>query len=127
MLNLFAVFLGGGLGSLLRFGAALLSRKLFSSALFGTLAVNLVGSFLIGFLSGYFINRAIDASSPIRQLLISGFLGGLTTFSTLNLEAFELIKLGKVLPAALYLCISIILGLLATSLGYYLSLSTSSS
>jgi len=119
--NLIAIFIGGGIGAVLRYIATLLCQRFCGSALWGTFGVNILGCFLIGFLAGMIFNKT-DLISPMLRLFVAvGILGGLTTFSTFNLEIFELFKSGKVSLAFLYLFGSCFLGLLFTTLGYYLS------
>jgi CrcB protein len=113
------VFLGGGMGSVLRF---LLSKglyPLFSSAITGTFTVNILGSFLIGFLIGFELKNIID--KPLYLLLVTGFCGGFTTFSAFALENYSLIKSGDHLQALLYIFLSVILGLLAIGLGFVIA------
>ena len=122
MLNyIFLVFIGGGLGAVLRYAVTMLCKNVFSLPLLGTLCVNLIGCFLIGLIFGLLINKADMLSQTIRLFVIVGFLGGLTTFSTFNIEIFELIKNGKVLIGLLYMIGSCSIGLLLTFLGYYLA------
>ena len=118
LLKLVVIFIGGGLGTICRFLVTNLSKTFFVTSLYGTLFVNIIGCFLIGFLSGYLIN---NFSPNFRQFVLVGFLGGLTTFSTLNLEVFEALRGGKVFYATMYMFLSCFLGLLATFLGYYLN------
>lgn len=119
--NLVAVFIGGGLGAVLRFLVSNMSKVLFQMPIYGTLTVNLIGCFLIGLMFGLTMDR-IQTISPVLKLLITvGFLGGLTTFSTFSLEGFELIKNGKLGIAILYIAGSSILGLLLVFVGYSIS------
>lgn len=91
MANALFVFLGGGLGSLLRFGVSALSGRLVGEDMpWGTLAVNLLGSFLIGLLAG-FAQRDLLAR-PIRFFLVTGVLGGFTTFSAFSYETVRLMQ-----------------------------------
>ena len=118
--ELLAVFIGGGIGALLRYLVTIASKKLFLTPLFGTFIVNIIGCFLIGFLFAYAMQKA-QAFSPTHKLFLTvGILGGLTTFSTLNFEVFELIKNGKLFTGIAYMCGSCILGLACTFLGYYI-------
>lgn len=85
MTKVILVFIGGGLGSATRYGATLLATRLFGSTFpWGTLGVNLAGCFLIGVLFGLSDRGAL--SPKARLVLMTGFLGGLTTFSTYALE-----------------------------------------
>ncbi len=113
------VFLGGGLGSVLRF---LLSKSLnpvFSNAIAGTLTVNVVGSLLIGLLIGFEIKNILE--KPLMLLLVTGFCGGFTTFSAFALENYNLIKSGDYLQAIFYTLASIFLGLLSVGLGFLIA------
>lgn len=93
MINYFAVFLGGGFGSLCRY---LLSTSItkYANTFYpvGTLSVNLIGSFLIGVLFELF--ERFIVSQEIRTLLTIGFLGGFTTFSTFALENANMFRSG---------------------------------
>lgn len=116
--NILAVFIGGGLGATLRYIISHFSKILFHFSILGTLTVNLIGCFLIGYIFGFTLDK-IHTFHPILKLLLTvGFLGGLTTFSTYSLEGFELIKSGKIGIALLYIAGSCILGLLFVFAGY---------
>lgn len=119
--NIVAIFIGGGLGAVLRYTISYLSKTIFQMPILGTFAVNLIGCFLIGYIFGVTLDK-FQTISPVLKLFITvGFLGGLTTFSTFSLEGFELIKNGKLLAALLYIGSSCILGLLLVSAGYFLA------
>jgi fluoride exporter len=90
MLNVLLVLLGGGLGSLLRYGSTLLAGRLFGDGFaWGTLFVNLLGCLLIGFAVGL-VDRAI-LSRSFRIFFVTGVLGGFTTFSSFSLESVRLL------------------------------------
>lgn len=119
--NIIAVFIGGGIGAVLRYLISYSSGVLFKMPIYGTLTVNLAGCFLMGYIFGLTSDK-IQTFSPVLKLLITvGFLGGLTTFSTFGLESFELIKNGKTGFALLYIALSCILGLLFVYTGYNLA------
>jgi CrcB protein len=105
---------GGALGSVLRYGISLAGLALFGAGFpWGTLAVNVLGSALIGALA------AIGIESHARALLVPGFLGGFTTFSAFSLEATFLWDRSPAL-AALYVVLSVGLGLAACLAGFWL-------
>ena len=85
-----AVFGGAGLGALLRWWLGGWLNQVFPTVPLGTLAANLIGGLLVGIASGYFThNTAVPPEW--RLLIITGFMGGLTTFSTFSLEVVTLI------------------------------------
>ena len=88
------VFLGAGIGGALRHGVNTLALRLFGSGLpYGTFLVNVLGSFAIGLLAGWFAFRG-DASQSLRLFLTTGVLGGFTTFSAFSLDAALLYERG---------------------------------
>ena len=87
-------------------------------AFVGTLFANIFGCFIIGFLFALTTDKIGNSTQLLKPFIITGFLGGLTTFSTLNLEVFEFFKNGKFIYGLLYLFISCLLGLLFTFTGY---------
>lgn len=119
MLQIFSIFIGGGIGAVLRYGAALLAGRCFGTALPGTLAVNVLGCLVMGALCGLAQSRVGCLSEEARLFLTTGLLGALTTFSTLNMELFALLRSGRLTCALVYLGVSLSLGLLATAAGYY--------
>jgi len=117
--NILIIFIGGGLGSVLRYLMSKSLYPIFSSAITGTLAVNILGSLLIGFLIGLEIKNIIQ--KPIFLFLVTGFCGGFTTFSAFALENHSLFKAGEYLQAFTYIITSVILGLLAVGLGFIIA------
>lgn len=112
------VAIGGGIGAVLRFAAVqwVTERTTFPFP-WGTLAVNLTGSLLIGFLLTLFIEQ--DADPTLRLLLVTGVLGGYTTFSAFSYETLSLVQEARWLAALAYAGGSVLLGLLAASVGYW--------
>lgn len=110
MKEIILVGIGGAIGAICRF---LLSRiiQLFSGFTFpyGTLVVNIIGSFLITFLSVVLIDRVGEWSAELRALLLIGLLGGFTTFSSFSYEVVDLWESGQGIKVALYLLLSIVL------------------
>ncbi len=118
MVFLLAIAIGGAVGSVLRF---LVSKFIQTKAgidfPIGTLLVNLSSAFLIGFFFAFFVEK-LDLSPNLRALLITGLLGGYSTYSTLFYEAYYMLLNGEWLKALLYLLLSNGLGLLFVALGY---------
>ncbi len=111
------VGVGGFIGSVARYYSSVLFSKLLPITFpFGTLFVNILGCFIIGVLYGLY-DRESMLSPEMRLLLATGFCGGFTTFSTFTVESLNLIHDGKWLLMALYVSISVVVGLLATFLG----------
>ena len=118
LLKLISVFIGGGIGATLRYGLTVLSSKYISTPLIGTFSANIIGCFLIGCFFGFVLNKVEEVPQATKLFITTGLLGGLTTFSTLNFEVFELIKSGKILIGLGYLFLSCFIGLFLVYLGY---------
>ncbi|MDX1346580.1 MAG: fluoride efflux transporter CrcB [Sedimenticolaceae bacterium] len=98
MNQLLLIGLGGALGAISRYGLSSLVYGITGREFpWGTLVVNVVGSFFIGLLSVWLIERI--ASTDLRALLIVGFLGALTTFSTFSIETLALLEEGALTRA----------------------------
>jgi CrcB protein len=111
------VFLGAGLGGALRHGVNIASTRLFGLSFpYGTLIVNVVGSFAMGLLAGYFAFRP-GMPQHMRLFLTTGILGGFTTFSTFSLDAAVLVERHAFGLAAGYVIGSVTAGLAALFLG----------
>jgi fluoride exporter len=107
------VAFGGAVGSVLRFWLGGWIATNAGAAIWGTLFVNVTGSFLIGALA------ALGSGNPIlRYLLIVGVMGGYTTFSAFSLQTLELFQKGDVLLALANVALSVFVCLLAVWLGY---------
>ncbi|PJI44093.1 MAG: fluoride efflux transporter CrcB [Rhizobium sp.] len=107
MLQILLVALGGAVGSVCRYLVGVGALRLMGPSFpWGTLAVNVAGSFAIGILAELIVAR-FGASAELRLLLITGFLGGFTTFSAFALDAVTLFERGASLAAATYLALSI--------------------
>ena len=113
-----AVAIGGALGAVFRFLISKFIQNAFSIDFpLGTMVVNFIGAFLIGFLFATIVEKIV-VPPEVRALLITGFLGGLTTFSTFSYESFTLLKEGETIQFTLYFLGTNILGLLLTFLGF---------
>jgi CrcB protein len=117
VIGAFAVAVGGACGALLRYYAGLwLNRAEFP---YGTLAVNLVGSFLIGFLVLYALRQKWP--DPAYLFAVTGVLGGFTTFSAFSFENLEMVQDGKLGLAFGYALGTVVLGLALAWCGFALA------
>jgi len=116
----FYVFIGGGVGSVFRFWVSSFVQKTTQSHIpYGTLTVNIVGSFLIGFIIAYIESRSTEF--PFwRQLLIIGFLGGFTTFSSFSYDTLSLFRNNEIMAAFLNMAGNLGLCLGASFLGLWI-------
>ena len=118
-MNAVLIFLGGGLGALSRWGLSAGIEKLtLRTALhqfpLGIMVCNVLGCFLIGCVFGHFLQKH---PSWVVPLLVTGFLGGFTTFSTFGRDTLEALQNGLPLTAVLNILLSVILGVLAVWAG----------
>lgn len=105
-----AVFVGSGLGGVCRWAVSQVCQTSWPA---GTLVVNVVGCFLLGLLS-----RLMPGGEHMRLMLMTGFCGGFTTFSTFMNENLLMLRAGQLLPLTLYAAASLLLGLGAAAIGY---------
>ena len=111
------VFAGAGIGGALRHGVNLAAVRMFGLGFpFGTIIVNVLGSFLMGVLAGYFAFRT-GLPQHVRLFLTTGVLGGFTTFSAFSLDAALLMERHAYWSAAAYMAGSVLLSLLALFAG----------
>lgn len=117
MINVFAVFIGGGIGAVLRYLTGLyVARFALLSFPSATFSVNVTGSFLIGLFYALCMDKMV-INPVMKTALTVGLCGGLTTFSTFSYELFDMLMNGRFLPALLYIVLSISLCLAAVWLG----------
>ncbi|SMY06395.1 fluoride efflux transporter CrcB [Flavimaricola marinus] len=113
------VALGGAVGSALRFGVGLLVLRAATPGFpLAILTVNILGSFAMGLCVVWLAQRGLTAWQP---LVMTGLLGGFTTFSAFSLETFTLFERGQIGAAALYVALSIILSVGALAAGVILA------
>lgn len=118
--SVFAISLGGAVGALSRYGASTIIANWFGREFpFGTLLVNILGSFLIGVAYVFLVERDL-LGSEWRLGLITGVLGGFTTFSAFSLETVGLLQENAYGRASLYVFLSVAVCLGATVLGLWL-------
>ena len=121
MKQLLLVGFGGFFGSIARYWMSKLNLTWdFHSIPMGTLAVNIIGSFLIGFMLGTFMNSNL-LHTNLKLFLVVGFCGGFTTFSSFTNENFLLLQNGQYLTALIYIGGSIIIGILAVFAGFLIA------
>lgn len=114
--NVLWVAFGGAAGSVMRY---LVGRWIVATFPLATFTVNIVGSLLIGLLVGLTSREALSAG--MRLLLVTGFCGGFTTFSTFANESYGMLESGHILTTALYISASVFAGILAVYVGFQLS------
>lgn len=116
-----AVAMGGALGAIARFIIGSQVGKLAGTGFpFGTLTVNILGSFVMGIFAVLIIEH-LKMPSYWREFLMVGFLGALTTFSTFSLEGLNLLQNGQITTAILYFGISVFGSVLACMAGWYMT------
>lgn len=117
MAQLLAIAAGGSIGAVMRF---IVSTGIYSwlgrGFPYGTLVVNVIGSLLMGLLYELFLQR-LSISPEVRAVLLVGFLGAFTTFSTFSIETVNLIEQGYLLKAMTNVFASVILCVLAAWIG----------
>jgi CrcB protein len=113
---LFLIAIGGAIGSVARYSVGRAVQGLSGNGFpMGTLVVNIVGCFLIGVFVRFLLN--MQTSPELRALLVVGFCGGFTTFSTFSYETVGLIEAGDYARAASYVVASVMICILATFAG----------
>ncbi len=111
------VFLGGGLGSTLRHIINMVCARLLGTAFpYNTFIINITGSTVMGLVAGYLAFKG-GASQPWRLFLMTGILGGYTTFSAFSLDAALLYEKGEIGPAVLYVVGSVVLSIVGLFAG----------
>lgn len=118
MIDAVLVVAGGGVGSLFRYLISLVANRLFGDSFaWGTMIANLAGCLLIGFVVGL-VDRAV-LSRALRILLVTGFLGGFTTFSSFSLESVRMFMAGAFGKGSINLGVNVLLGFALTFAGLF--------
>lgn len=117
MLNIVLVAIGGAIGSVARYLVGVWGVKLAGPNFpWGTITVNVVGAFLIG-LMVEMVARRFDASSEVRVFIVTGIIGGFTTWSSFTLDAVVLFERGDLGLAAVYMLASLVVSFAAIFAG----------
>lgn len=117
MTNILLAALGGAIGSVLRYLVGVFSVRWFGPSFpWGTLAVNVVGSFIIG-LMVEMIARRFNASMELRVFIVTGIIGGFTTWSSFSLDTMVLFERGAIAAAAAYVIGSLVVSFAAVFAG----------
>jgi CrcB protein len=117
ILNIAAIAGGGALGAAARYGVTTTGAHIWGMHFpYGTMLVNVLGSFAIGALVGLFAH-SFSPSEALKLFLVTGFLGSFTTFSAYSLDVSALIARGEMVPAGIYAAGSVIFSLMAVFLG----------
>lgn len=117
MLKLLIIGAGGFIGAILRYQVSGWAHKIFGSDFpYGTLSVNVIGSFLLGFFL-VLANTKLIVPDVYKNLIAIGILGAFTTYSTFSYETFSLLQLNLIKQAFINIGLNVILGLLAIWLG----------
>jgi CrcB protein len=112
------VAVGGAIGSMLRYGSGVAVGRVWRDAFpLGTMLVNIVGSLVMGLFVGLMARLLPAWQNDARLFFAVGTLGGFTTFSSFSLDAITMLERGDVLPAAIYVLVSVGAGFLALWLG----------
>ena len=121
MLNYLVISLGAALGGVFRYGlASFIQKRVESFFPYGTLVVNILGSFVLGFIM-YYLDEKDFLSPQMRLFLTVGLCGGFTTFSTFSYETLNLIRNSQFLLATTNVLGSVFLCLIAIYLAYIVS------
>ena len=119
-MNLLVILIGGGLGACLRYLFSSTAYHLLGRAFpYGIISCNVLGSFLIGFFAILFLHK-IPGAGLWQNAIITGFLGGFTTFSSFSLDTITLLQQGHLGRGLIYIVLSVMLSLIAVVLGILL-------
>ncbi|MHB1514266.1 MAG: fluoride efflux transporter CrcB [Acidiferrobacteraceae bacterium] len=121
MRNYLAISVGGAFGCVARFYLGRLIPEIFGNGFpYATLTINVLGAFFMGFLFIETLER-VAITPAVRTGVLTGVLGGFTTFSTFSMEVVLLVQQGEAARAALYVALSLAMGLGAAFAGAYIA------
>lgn len=114
------VALGGAIGSISRYWLSVLLVSISKNLPWGTILINVTGSFLIAFFGVLtLMGTKFEVSENVRLFVMVGLCGGFTTFSSFSLQSFELLRSGAIGRAFINIVLSVILCVVATAIGFY--------
>ena len=114
--------LGGALGTLARFGLSLVAAPYSQALPWGTILINVLGSFAIGAFGTLTLAQGrYPVSEDLRLFVMVGFCGGFTTFSAFSLQTFDLLRSGAMLRAAINVTVSVLMCVAAVALGHWIA------
>lgn len=117
-----AVMFGGAIGSLCRYAGSYLALPISGTLPWGTILINIAGSFLIGLFGTLTLAHGrYPVAEDVRLLVMVGFCGGFTTFSSFSLQTLDLLRSGAVGRAALNIGLSVVLCILAVAAGHFIA------
>jgi CrcB protein len=116
------VMIGGALGSLARYLISLLALPISRDLPWGTIGINIFGSFIIGFFGTLTLTQGrFPVSENMRLFVMVGICGGFTTFSSFSLQTLDLLRGGAMVRAGLNIVLSVVLCVAAVALGHFLA------
>ena len=116
------VMLGGAVGTLFRYLISVLALPISGGMPWGTIIINIVGSFIIGFFGTLTLAHGrYPASEEVRMFVMVGMCGGFTTFSSFSLQTLDLLRGGAIGRAALNIALSVLLCIAAVAAGHFIA------
>ncbi|MFT3731763.1 MAG: fluoride efflux transporter CrcB [Hyphomicrobium sp.] len=116
------IMLGGALGTLMRYTVSMLALPISGDLPWGTIIINITGSFIIGFFGTLTLAHGrYPVPEELRIFVMVGICGGYTTFSAFSLQTLDLLRSGSVTRAAMNIILSITLCILAVAAGHYIA------
>lgn len=120
--NCLIIMLGGAIGTLARYLISVAAAPFSAELPWGTIVINIAGSFIIGFFGTLTLAHGrFPASEPLRLFVMIGICGGFTTFSSFSLQTLDLLRSGAMLRAALNIALSVVLCVAAVAIGHALA------
>jgi fluoride exporter len=116
------VMVGGAIGTLARYAISFLAVPISSELPWGTIIINIVGSFIIGFFGTLTLAHGrYPASEELRMFVMVGLCGGFTTFSAFSLQTLDLLRAGAITRAAMNIALSVVLCIIAVAAGHLIA------